>query len=102
MRIAGLGIVMLALVAACGETIQPETAVTAEPAKTVMEAEAEKACAEMTGFGRDAPRGQSSETRTKLRREYDLCVQSVAGGDDDAAAVAAANTPALRGRSPAP
>ena len=70
----------------------------AEPAKSVMESEAEKACAEMTSFDPDSQAGKPAETQALLRREYDLCVKSVASGGETTNALA----PSLRGRSTTP
>lgn len=90
------------MAAACGGPVQSGANAPAEPAKTVMEAEAEKACAGMTNFSAETLAGKPAETQALLRREYDLCVTSVASGKDEPAATAVADGPALRGRSPTP
>jgi hypothetical protein len=102
MRIAGIGGIALALLAAaCGGPDQSAADAPAEPAKTVMKAEAERACAEMTNFSPAMLAGKPAERQALLRREYDLCVKSVASGDGEAP-TAVANAPTLRGRSSTP
>lgn len=102
MRIAGgVGMALALLAAACGGPGQSAAGAPAEPAKTVMQAEAEKACAEMTNFSPDALTGKPAGTQALLRREYDLCVKSVARGEGETT-TAVANAPALRGRSSTP
>ncbi|MEQ1781085.1 MAG: hypothetical protein ABMA14_06990 [Hyphomonadaceae bacterium] len=94
MRFVGVEALVLAL-AAC-EPVQAADA-PAEPAKSVMQTEAEKACAGMTGYSPEKLQGKSVETQALMRREYDLCVKSVAADEGGVA-----KTPALRGRTTAP
>ena len=84
-------------VGACGAPGQVFADVQAEPAKSVMETQAKKVCAELTSFRPDDLAGKSLEVQAKLRREFDLCVSSVASED-----APAAEAPALRGRTSAP
>jgi hypothetical protein len=95
MRFASMGALALAL-AACGVPVQAADGA-AEPAKSVMQSEAEKACAEMTNYSPDKLAGKPTETQALKRREYDLCVKSVATDD-----TASGEPPALRGRTTAP
>jgi hypothetical protein len=95
MRFAGMGALAVAL-AACGAPQQAADG-PAEPTKSLMQSEAEKACAEMTNYSRDRLAGKPAETQALMRREYDLCVESVATDR-----TASAETPALRGRTTAP
>ena len=94
MRFAGVGALVLAL-AAC-EPVQVADA-PSEPAKTVMQTEAEKACAEMTSYSPEKLQGKPVETQALMRREYELCVKSVAADD-----AVSAKAPGLRGRTTAP
>lgn len=95
MRFAGIGALVLAL-AACGAPQQADDG-PAEPVKTVMQSEAEKACAEMTNYSPEKLRRKPVETQALTRREYDLCVRSVASDS-----TVPAEAPALRGRTTAP
>jgi hypothetical protein len=51
----------------------------------------------MTRFSAETLAGKPAETQALLRREFDLCVKSVASDD-----TASAEGPALRGRTTAP
>ncbi len=95
MRLAVMGALAFAQ-AACGSPQQADNS-PAEPARSVMETEAEKVCAEMTRFSAETLAGKPAETQALLRREFDLCVKSVASDD-----TASAEGPALRGRTTAP
>ena len=84
--------------AAAYRAINPATATTIEPDFfPATSAEAEKACAEMTSYSPEKLLGKSAETQALTRREYELCVTSVATDDP-----ATAEAPALRGRSNTP
>lgn len=96
MRVSGLMVLAL-VVGACGEPGPVAADGAAEPGRSVMEAEAEKVCAEMTSFRADTLAGKPPEIQSKLRREYDLCVKTVAREE-----VISAEAPALRGRTTAP
>ena len=96
MRFSSL-IVLAALLGACGGPEQVSADTQAEPAKSVMETQAEKVCAEMTSFRADDLAGKSLDVQAKLRREFDLCVSSVSNEE-----APPADAPALRGRTTAP
>ena len=96
MRFAGMGALVIAL-AACGSPPQAGDG-PAEPAKSVLQSEAETACAEITNYSPEKKlQGEPLETQSLTRREYDLCVKSVASEQ-----TVSVKAPALRGRTPAP
>lgn len=98
MRIASAGVIALALMAAaCSGPAQSAADASAEPAKSVMESEAEKACADMTYYSPEKVHGKSAEIQALMRREYDLCVKSVAADEP-----ASTDAPASRRRTAAP
>lgn len=85
---AVLAMAMLASLAACDEAGQ---AAAPEPAREITAeiVEAERACAELTGY---VPGGQASkapDTWALLQKEFNACVASVTGG----------GKPELRGRT---
>lgn len=96
MRFSGLTALVLTL-GACGAPGEVAADTQGEPAKSVMETEAEKICAAMTSFHAEALAGKPPEMQAKLRREFDLCVASVASE-----AAPPADPPTLRGRTSAP
>lgn len=94
MRVA-IGLVLA--LAGCGQPLEGTAAGAAEPAKTVLQTEAEKACADMTGYASTSADGKTAGTEALIRREYETCVGAVASGD-----APASDAPALRGRTSAP
>jgi hypothetical protein len=89
MRVA---VVLVLALTGCGRAPQESAGVTGAPAKSVMQTEAEKACAAMTRYSPGEMQGKPAETQALMRREYDLCVSSVAADD----------APGLRGRTTEP
>lgn len=99
MKTTGFTIVLLALVVgACSPPVRSSADTSARPARSMIQAEAEKACGGMTDFSPETLPEKPPETQALLRREYDLCVAAVTKEGGDLAA-APASTPGLRGRS---
>lgn len=85
---AVLAMAMLASLAACDEAGQ---AAAPEPAReiTAEVVEAERACAELTGYSAGGQANRPAETWALLQKEFNACVASVTGG----------SKPELRGRT---
>ena len=78
MRLAS-GIVLALVLTACDGATQPDD-LSAEPAVSAEKIEAERACAELTGYSPDAPAAAVSETQAMRAKEFKACVTAVAGG----------------------
>ena len=90
------GLILALAVSACGEPAQPDAdaAGAGQPQPTAEKIQAERACAELTGYSPEPGAGGPVETRARREREYKACVNAVtSGGPGDEA------QPKLRGRS---
>ena len=86
---AVLAFAMLAFLAACDDAAQLAAP---EPAREITAelVEAERACAELTGYAPTAQTEKSPEALAMLEKEYNACVAAVTDGGAK---------PALRGRT---
>ncbi len=87
---AVMTLALLLPLAACDDVARPGSAATGSAREiTAEQVEAERACAELTGYSAQAPRGMPEDKKALLQKEFAACVAAVTGGDK----------PALRGRA---